>query len=515
MTIRAITNMSVKLDKAPKANTEEDVITNALLYKCFYVIKTAFTSYPEALGFGIRSKDDIYSKLKAFKAHAAPTVPTVPAPSPHSPSQCPAHPSSAPGNNHQPQFYVACLDLERCFDNIDPKRLYDMVVQLIAKYTLLVDGQESTTKESINAVITDPNYTHMIHKYSVTQYFKSKARLQSKSIRYVTPNDLLHFQDASKQVAAHVDNAIILDGVIHPVISNVKLLKLLKQHLFSHMVQMQNSDGSYSEFTQMIGIPQGSILSPLLCNIYYGNIEQHEFVSKPLENTVVMRQMDDYLVISTDQQEITRLIQTMFSVLRRFNGKLSVTKSSVNFDLVIETEGEKVALPRMQGKDCTWCGLLIDTTTLEVRHSYDRLLVPSMIVSSLVMDYHKLGLSLRRSLTSFMRSRSHILYVSAAINTTATIAETVYNIFKMSAMRLHAHFTKSNYQLIRRNHKFLVALIVDVISYGTRLSHGCLKRKRPLDLQNPQENVRYTLDDRVGLSFAMVSFLEFQSYSFV
>lgn len=52
-------------------------------------------------------------------------------------------------------------------------------------------------------------------------------------------------------------------------------MKQLRQHLFSHIVRMNHSQ----LYTQIKGIPQGSVLSPLLCNLYYGGIESNVFKS--------------------------------------------------------------------------------------------------------------------------------------------------------------------------------------------------------------------------------------------
>lgn len=56
------------------------------------------------------------------------------------------------------------------------------------------------------------------------------------------------------------------------------MLKLLRQHLFSHVVRMMSHNSQSSQFfTQIRGIPQGSVLSPLLCNLYYGDAERRVF----------------------------------------------------------------------------------------------------------------------------------------------------------------------------------------------------------------------------------------------
>lgn len=106
-------------------------------------------------------------------------------------------------------------------------------------------------------------------------------------------------------------------GVIYPKLSESDVLNILRQHLFSHVVRLPSNghtgvstnhdDGQY--FTQVKGIPQGSILSPILCNFYYGNAENEVFGSDSQvhilglddQRTLIIRLMDDYIVISVDQ----------------------------------------------------------------------------------------------------------------------------------------------------------------------------------------------------------------------
>ena len=60
-------------------------------------------------------------------------------------------------------------------------------------------------------------------------------------------------------------------------------------------------------FLKFRGIPQGSVLSPILCHFYYGNAEceifgsdrQVELLKIDDGETLIMRLMDDYFIVST------------------------------------------------------------------------------------------------------------------------------------------------------------------------------------------------------------------------
>ena len=244
--------MNHRLAKTANNSTEDSVLTNAMLYNCFYVLKYIYSNFPQYQGFQVLNKDAIYERLKVFKS------------------------LNPDGFN-----YIVSLDIQKCFDSIDCQKLYEILEQLLSDYALS---------------------EFIIHKYTVTQYQHVRNQFHHHNIRYVTQNNLLHFHDVSNQLNDYYRNCILCDGVNYPTVSVATLLKLLKQHLFNHRV-------SYNKqiYRSTLGLPQGSVLSSLLCNIYYGTLESRAFLNDNhniLRYTTVMRQVDDYLIISKDRESM-------------------------------------------------------------------------------------------------------------------------------------------------------------------------------------------------------------------
>ena len=322
-------------------------LNNALLRPIFHVLKAAVLKHAACTGFGVTSKLDIYQKLLKFKKNLG----------------------------SRQDFFMVTLDLDKCFDNIDARRLLDMTVSLLTE------------------VNTSPTST--LHRYSITQYVKSKDALSSRTHRIVTDGKLLHFDEVCKVLAQHLRGAILSDGVLTSSISEEGALSVLRRLYFHHVVQMPNSAGGHSKCRQLMGIPQGSVLSPLLCNLYYGSIENDAFLAKESGDwerfratTLVMRQMDDYLVLSTDKNELSKLphmrpstscisvysiayfvgnfVQSLCVLLKTFGGGINLKKSSSNVELALDIDGKRFVLPPNAHETLSWCGLSIDCRSVEV-----------------------------------------------------------------------------------------------------------------------------------------------------
>ncbi len=72
---------------------------NSSLYSVLNVLRKAYSDNPQLIGFGAFGLDEIYQKLKAF--------------------------ISKVGKNNK--FYVAAIDIEKCYDNINTRLLYQII----------------------------------------------------------------------------------------------------------------------------------------------------------------------------------------------------------------------------------------------------------------------------------------------------------------------------------------------------------------------------------------------------
>lgn len=189
-----------------------------------------------------------------------------------------------------------------------------------------------------------------------------------------------------------------------------ELLFNLNEHIKRNVLQLDKKF-----YLQGIGIPQGSVISSLLCSLYYGDLERnviypfiektqesvfqvvsgsHHFgensqgdtiISSPgniidLENplggspSILLRFIDDLIFLSTSKKQATNFFYRLRKGFPSYNCYMNEEKFCVNFDI-----GHKSGLSSNRvyvGEDgisfLRWSGLLINCSTAEVQGDYTR-----------------------------------------------------------------------------------------------------------------------------------------------
>jgi hypothetical protein len=90
----------------------EEVLTNSALYNCMHVLKHHFLLHPSLAGFGVFGIDDVYVKFLAYKEKNKELL-----------------------KKKETKLYFAVLDLDKCYDNVNTKILYDYVVKMFGGTT--------------------------------------------------------------------------------------------------------------------------------------------------------------------------------------------------------------------------------------------------------------------------------------------------------------------------------------------------------------------------------------------
>lgn len=419
------------------SNVFNEVLTNSSLYNCLNVLTHIYEQYPQLVGFGVFSNDDVYAKLHKFKE-------TIRSSAIYSDLAQ----KSLSFNPEEPPFYVATLDLEKCYDHIDPSRLYDIMHRILegdCRSSTVISA--SSSSPAINGILKDVE--PIVHRYNITHYMPSLDKPMTKYIRYVSlTGELLTLDEASQEISSNYRNSLIQDMVLHTKYPSSEILKLLKIHLFQHLVRLPSSHltstnssprqsphtSQISFHTQIKGIPQGSVLSSLLCNFYYGDLERqllNHFIplvsdSSTIEiiplspKLLILRITDDYLLISTEKHLLNNILSTMFQQYPLYQSYFNISKIKTNYsvdDPKITYLGKPVKLnpfPRSSNGDylIPWCGLLLNCRTLEVLPNYSKLLhEPLSWKKTIIWNITNIGNQLPKSIKRLLRTKIHALFL--------------------------------------------------------------------------------------------------------
>ena len=301
---------------------------NSILTPAFSILNYEKSAHQERLGSALFSVEDIYPRLYAFRESLR------------------AH-----GCEGRP-LYFAKVDVRACFDTIPHKRLMELVRKILgadayrlSKYARAkVVGGPRSRKEPVFG-----------------------ARPSWRFLTRATPhNTSFNFKhEVNTDVANGRTRTVYVDGGVQRSESRRGILSLLEEHIESHLIRVGKQT-----FRQKIGIPQGSVVSSLLCSYFYAELEREVlgFVhdSGP---TTLLRLIDDFLVITADREVAVRFMRTMHAGVDEFGVHVKPEKSRVNFDLEIDG----TAVPRVPA--CTqfsYCGHAIDTVTLDLRKDHER-----------------------------------------------------------------------------------------------------------------------------------------------
>lgn len=122
-------------------------------------------------------------------------------------------------------------------------------------------------------------------------------------------------------------NAVLTDQVVYQEELRDSLLVLLKEHIFRNLVSVGGKIYQQGE-----GISQGSVLSTLLCSYFYGDLEQKALKSPGgFADTLLMRLVDDFLLITPDQSVAMNFLRKMHRGVEDYGCRVNTTKTKTNF----------------------------------------------------------------------------------------------------------------------------------------------------------------------------------------
>jgi telomerase reverse transcriptase len=252
---------------------------------------------------------------------------------------------------HSPLFF-AKVDVQTCFDTIPQSRLLNMVDSLM----------------SMQAYETG--------KHVEVSPLGALQRLDGQHVdplpvkRYVSHSggakDVASFhQLVQNKFVGTKSNTIFVNTDLQQQETKDDLMRLLREHVERNLVKIGKKF-----YRQKKGIPQGSILSTILCNFFYAELERDilSFVLGP--DCLLLRLLDDFLLITVNRQHAERFVRVMHRGHADYGVVVKSSKSLANFDVVADTGH---CIPKVApNSKFPYCGVCIDTETLEISKKSER-----------------------------------------------------------------------------------------------------------------------------------------------
>ncbi|XVE68450.1 hypothetical protein DITRI_Ditri09bG0069600 [Diplodiscus trichospermus] len=425
---------------------------NSVLRGTHAVLKGLLLKEPEKLGSSVFDYNDVYRKL------------------------CPFVTALKNGSTTMPGVFVVVADVSKAFDSINQDKLLSMMEDVIVKdqYNLQQIRQVSCSNKCLwnreNLMLVDETVnTGLANLFS--------------SISFRSLPGILVNQECSRLVLKE------------------ELLSNLYEHVKRNVLQFDKKF-----YLQGMGISQGSVLSSLLCSLYYGHMEKHvifPYLQKTCESAagdsstrhtfsdsdarnssenglfsppsyVLMRFIDDFLFLSTSKKQASGFLSMLLRGFPDYNCYMNGSKFCLNFD--IEHPPGILSNRTYVADDNTsflrWSGLLINSSTLEILGDYTRYL-DNYLSSTLTIRWQgKPGNYLKRKLCDFTRPRCHPIFFDLNINSASVVRLNIYQAFLLCAMKFHRYVSELSdiFQPLRR-------YCLKIIERSFRYMHRLIKKR--------------------------------------
>lgn len=263
------------------------------------------------------SVSDIYTRLKLFKESLGP---------------------------RHDKLYFAKIDVKAAFDTIPQPAVIKLMGSIPSqdKYTIMKHAEVKPGERAL--LECEKSSSKAIRRWHATalaegEPFNFTARLE-------------------RDLAGKKKNTVFVDSAMRKTHSVGELLRLLNQHVEQNLVKVGKK-----YYRQKIGIPQGSVLSSFLCNYFYADLEAQYlgFLASP--DTLLLRLIDDFLLVTLDRDKAVRFVDTMHQGVPEYGVVVNPAKTLVNFDM--SHDGTPVR--KVDGQaGFPYCGTTINCQTLDI-----------------------------------------------------------------------------------------------------------------------------------------------------
>ncbi|KAF5887628.1 telomerase reverse transcriptase, partial [Clarias magur] len=225
-------------------------------------------------------------------------------------------------------------------------------------------------------------------------------------------------------------NAILVEKLSVDV-KGADVFRFFRQMLSSYVIQYNKK-----LFRQVCGVPQGSVVSTMLCNLCYGHMETRVLKDITEKGGCLMRLVDDFLLITPRLSKAMEFLKTLMGGVPVYGCVINPQKVAVNFPVRDELQcTEMTEFPA----HCLfpWCGLLIDTCSLHIYNDYSGYAGQSLRYSLTLGSAHSPAVFMRKKLLMILRLKCDSILLDVQLNSIEVVYKNIYKLLVLQAMRFH------------------------------------------------------------------------------
>jgi telomerase reverse transcriptase len=291
-------------------------------------------------------------------------------------------------------IYFAKVDVQSCFDTIPQERVVKLMERLASEdeYRIsrhaevrppegferassrapLRQGQAPAPAPASASVSAQPARP----RAKPRRRFRSEARAAADFAPFAERVERACAGAGADAAGGSKAHSVFVDNVVQRPYARDALLDLLDEHVGRNLVRLGKK-----VYRQTAGIPQGSVLSSLLCSFFYGDFERARLarVLSLAGASLLLRLIDDFLLVTLERAEAERFMRVMHRGDADYGISVKKAKSLVNFALHIDGESEPVPMlgdgQKEEEEKEDWfpyCGTLINTKTLALSKDRSR-----------------------------------------------------------------------------------------------------------------------------------------------
>lgn len=325
--VRPITNLRRRFTKLQNGKVTLGRSINSVMAPVFNVLDYEKKKQPASVGSALFSVGDMYPKLKSYAQKLRER------------------------NVTGKPLYFAKADAKSCFDTIPQKQVVGLMKKIAAEDEYRI-GRHAEVKAA-----------------ETRTYGQAKAANGKPARKFVsTATAATEFPSFDELVGSDYartkKDTIFVDSVVQPTHRRGKMLGLLEDHVERNVIKIGKKF-----YKQKAGIPQGSVLSSLLCNFFYAELERECLGFLDKDESILLRLIDDFLLITTNKHHARQFLQIMHDGIRKYGLEVNPAKSLANFKAIIN--GQQV--PQLRDPSAfPYCGNGINTRTLELTKDRNR-----------------------------------------------------------------------------------------------------------------------------------------------